>query len=167
MTNFSPEDIDSFIKALNAMNAIHPWIGTAVALIGLITGAFTAYNTIKTKLNTKANDKTAELLTAHAAEMKTHNDRMAEHEKKMIALKDDAINQISKTVEGVTLALHASQQSFSEELKTFALKNMRIKELVDTRLAMVPGVQDAIERERKRVDEILNVLTKGKAQGGG
>ena len=162
VAQFNPQDIDSFIKALNAMNAIHPAIGIVVALIGLLVALATGYNTVKTIFNTRANVDTKTSIDLLDTKIKAHQARMDSHAVSMESLEKKATEKIEAAANKVTDAIAMSTQLVQNQLNDIKKVSVEIHRRNEAQLSLIPKVQDAIENERKRVDEILKILTKGK-----
>jgi mannitol-specific phosphotransferase system IIBC component len=157
-----PAQVDAFIKALSAMNAIHPSIGIAVAVIGLITASLTLINNFRTKRNTQANKETATLL--------------AQHKEEMNRLKDEAVRDVKELTTDLKASVDFARVQFSEEARNFKLGAMKLNEQNAQKLSMIPRLQDAIDQIDKRsldtafkaaqteskVAEILDILKRAK-----
>lgn len=157
VTDFDPQKVDSFIKALNAMNAIHPMIGFVVALIGVITGTLTLINNFRTKKNTKANNETAELLKTQMLEMEN--------------IKNQGVTAMSNSVKEFNEVITTAKAEVLKEMRTVKLGVMKGREKDSQTLAMIPKVQDAInhlnqrlkvnEESSKKTDKKLDALLSG------
>lgn len=147
----TPDQIRAATDAFKALSAVNPIIGMVLGIACLITTAVTMLNNFRTKKNTEANDATTKMLESHKNEM--------------IALKNQTQTNIKSLIVDLEKTVASTKKDLLEEIEKVKIVVVKASNAVDQRLSMIPKVQDAIEQQKKRVDEILTVLTKGKGGG--
>lgn len=136
MASIDPEQIKAFIDALTAMNAIHPIIGLAVALIGLLTITLTTINNFRTKKNTfitAQNTETQKVAIDLTTDLiRDHKDAMRSFEQRMIGL----IARLEKKPENQSIysPIEKIENRFSwPELEAVATLSLKEKIKMDTK----------------------------------